>query len=68
MIMSSHSWLLMVTVALCATVIHAGRTSLSLTDDPILNKILSTTEDSKPNAPIKKWAPDPKIPLAENTK
>lgn len=66
MIMSSHSWLLMVTVALCATVIHAERTSLPLTDDPILNKILSTTEESKPNAPIKKWAPDPKIPLADD--
>lgn len=62
--MSSHPWLLTIMVALCATAIYGGQ---PLTDDPIFNKIISsTTEDSKLNAPIKKWSPDPKIPLADD--
>lgn len=63
--MSSHSWLLMVGVALCAAVVCA-RSPLSLTDDPIFNKILSTTEESKPDIVIKKWSPETKIPLADD--
>lgn len=55
MIMSSHSWLLIVTVAVCATIIHA----VPFTDDPLFNKILSTTtEESKPIVP-KKWKLNP---------
>lgn len=64
--MSSHSWLLIVAVALCATVIHGGKAAMPFTEDPIFNKILSSTEGSKPNAPIKKWSPDPRIPLADD--
>lgn len=61
--MSSHSWLLTITIALCATVICAGgKSSLPLTDDPMISKILSTTEESK----TPKWAPDPNIPLADD--
>lgn len=61
--MSSHSWLLMVTVALGATVICADRTPLNFTDDLVIKTISSTTENSKP---IKKWAPDPNIALADD--
>lgn len=66
MTMSSHSWLLTVMVALCATAIYGGKLAMPLTDDPSFNKIISTTEENKLNAPIKKWSPDPKIPLADD--
>jgi len=64
--MSSHSWLITAMVALCATAIYAGKLSTPLTEDPIFNKIISTTEDSKMNASIKKFLPDPKIPMADD--
>lgn len=55
--MSSHSWLVIVTVVLCATVIFAGGKPSSLTDDPILNKILSNEEKK----PLVKWSPNTNI-------
>lgn len=59
--MSSHSWLLIVTVAVCATTIVCNTsTQKPVTDDPLINKILSTTtEGSKPNVPSKKWTLNP---------
>lgn len=50
--MPSHSWLLIVTVAVCATIVHATA--------------IPTTEEKKPNVPIKKWSPNPRIPLADD--
>lgn len=47
-------------VAVCAaTTIHPR----PFTDDPLFNKILSTTtEESKPDVPIKKWTLNPDDP------
>jgi len=43
--MQSHLWLLIVTVAVYATVIYAD-TKMPLADDPLFNKILATTEEN----------------------
>lgn len=65
--MTSHSWLLMVGVTLCVTIVCA-KSSLNLIEDPIFNKILSTTEEIKPDIVIKKWQPDQKLPLADDSR
>lgn len=64
--MRSHFWLLIVTVAVCATVSY-GELKMPLADDPLFNKMLATTEDNKPEptavrAPIRK----PMIQLADD--
>lgn len=65
--MPSHSWLLLITVATCATFIHAT-TKHPFTDDPLYSKILSTTtEESKQIVSNKKWPPtNQRIPLAND--
>lgn len=45
MMMRSHLWLPIVGIVIFATAIYAT-TKMPLTDDPIFNKIISTTEES----------------------
>lgn len=46
--MKSHSWLIILTVALCAIVSYANGklSSLPMADDPLFNKMLDATKDN----------------------
>lgn len=66
--MKSHSWLIIVTVAVLAIVSYAtAKTgSLAMSDDPLFNKMLgpSTTEDNEINIDHPKSTK--KIPMADD--
>lgn len=64
--MKSHSWLIIVTVAVLATVSYATAKTGPLSDDPLFNKMLgpSTTENNEIDIDHPK--PSKKIPMADD--
>lgn len=62
--MRNHLWLLIVTLACYATVSYGDTKKMPLADDPIINEMLATTEESKPNTGFRTLIH--KIPMADD--
>lgn len=62
-----HSWLLILTVALAATISYAQKPRLPLANDPLFNKMLPSPDENALESD-EKVKIDERIPLADNPK